>query len=112
MDDSRKRLIDALSTIVDVLLDHSEPAQSAVSGDRYYDATTAPCGRRTFLRAAAAGWFPSFRRGRKVLARRSDVHHWIESQSRAKTVKAPVDRKESAAEIMERHGIVATRRPS
>lgn len=112
MNSQRDRILRVLTDLVDVIFDDQRPAQTAESAPRYYDARTAPCGRRTFLHAAAAGKFPSFREGRKVLARRDDVHQWIESHSRAKAAKAPVDRKETAAEIMERHGIVATRRSS
>lgn len=53
-------------------------------GERYYDARSAPMGRRTFLRLARAGAFPTFRAGRRLLARRADVHAWIEAQEGAR----------------------------
>jgi len=54
----------------------------AAAAEAYYDARTAPCGKRPFLEAAARGDFPSFKTGRKVLARRADVERWIEAQPR------------------------------
>ncbi|KYG01796.1 hypothetical protein BE21_55890 [Sorangium cellulosum] len=48
----------------------------------YYDAKTSPTGPTTFRRAAAAGAFPSFRVGRKLMARRADVDAWIATQAR------------------------------
>lgn len=49
---------------------------------RYYASDTPgnPLGRRAFLDHAKRGSFPSFRPGKKVLALKSDVHAWIESQ--------------------------------
>jgi hypothetical protein len=59
------------------------PTETA-DGGRYYDARTSPLGRRAFLRLAREGAFPTFRAGKKLLARRSDVHAWIEAQEGAR----------------------------
>jgi hypothetical protein len=61
----------------------------AADAARYYDAHTSPLGRRAFLRLAREGAFPTFRAGKKLLARRSDVHVWIEAQAGARA-RAPV----------------------
>lgn len=47
---------------------------------RYYSAADCPIGPRAFLDAVKRGCFPAFRAGKRILARREDVHVWIESQ--------------------------------
>ncbi|WP_437611168.1 hypothetical protein WMF20_05010 [Sorangium sp. So ce834] len=49
----------------------------------FYDAKTSPTGQTTFRRAAAAGAFPSFKVGRKLMARKADVDAWIVTQARS-----------------------------
>jgi hypothetical protein len=79
--------------------------QSAASdSEGYYDAKTSPMGQTGFLRLAREGAFPTFRMGRKLVAKRQDVHAFIESQERRKADttkpqprKAP--RSDSAAAI-------------
>ena len=52
----------------------------------YYTSEDNPLGsKRAFLDAAARGAFPSFKAGRRVLAKREDVHAWIESRERKRT---------------------------
>ncbi|MBI5537887.1 MAG: hypothetical protein HY898_34515 [Deltaproteobacteria bacterium] len=80
-----------------------------VSGDeedaRYYEANSYPLGRRRFYDDAKAGAFPTFSPPgtNRLLARRSDVHAFIEGHART----APADRSEpgSVAEWMKERGI-------
>ena len=44
----------------------------------YYSQDNAPVEPNTFLKAAKRGEFPSFRPGKKLVARVEDVHRWIE----------------------------------
>ena len=53
-------------------------------GPRYYDKDTAPMGPTAFLRLASQGAFPTFKVGKKIHARREDVHAWIEAQEGAR----------------------------
>ena len=54
------------------------PGQGEAS--RYYSADDNPLGgRRAFLDAVKRDAFPAFRAGKRVLARREDVHRWIEA---------------------------------
>ena len=73
-------LINALADAVAARL--AERAANDV-GAAYYSSEDAPCGPRAFLRGARDGGFPSFKRGRRVLARRAAVEAWIEAQPRA-----------------------------
>lgn len=74
-------LLKAFATIARYLADSMREASNEnAAGDTspaYYDARTAPTGPTTFRRAAAAGAFPSFKIGRKLMARRADVDAWI-----------------------------------
>ncbi|WP_437648318.1 hypothetical protein [Sorangium sp. So ce362] len=84
---TRDELSKAFSTIAHYLLDSMrDVANENAAGDTsaaYYDARTSPTGPTTFRRAAAAGAFPSFRVGRKLMARKADVDEWIATQARA-----------------------------
>ena len=61
-------------------------------GSEYYSASENPLGsRRAFLDAAHRGDFPSYKAGRRVLAKRADVHHWIESRPRKHSEPPPDD---------------------
>jgi hypothetical protein len=60
------------------------------TSERYYDARTSPMGRRAFLRLARQKAFPTFKAGKRLVARRADVHAWIEAQEGA---HAPAPRK-------------------
>lgn len=52
----------------------------------YFTSDDNPLGsKRAFLDAAARGAFPSFKAGRRVFAKREDVHAWIESRERKRT---------------------------
>lgn len=56
--------------------------QTQTEVPRYYTANDNPLGKRRFLECAREKFFPTFSvdgRG-KLLARREDVHAWIESQ--------------------------------
>ncbi|MDC0679695.1 hypothetical protein [Sorangium atrum] len=79
-------LLKAFATIARYLADSiREAANENAAGDTspaYYDARSSPTGPTTFRRAAAAGAFPSFRVGRKLMARKADVDAWIATQAR------------------------------
>jgi hypothetical protein len=72
-------------------------------GDIYYSTDNNPLGRRAFRRAAARGDFPAFRVGRKLLARKTDVDAWIQSQPpaprKSRTRKETAPRSLTPAEI-------------
>ncbi|WP_438001093.1 hypothetical protein WMF26_16315 [Sorangium sp. So ce185] len=76
----------AFATIARYLIDSfREVANENAARDtsaEYYDAKTSPTGPTTFRRAAAAGAFPTFKVGRKPMARRADVDSWIATQAR------------------------------
>ncbi|WP_437838545.1 hypothetical protein [Sorangium sp. So ce1153] len=82
----------AFATIARYLADSMrEVANENAAADAspaYYDAKTSPMGPTTFRRAAAAGAFPSFKVGRKVVARKVDVDAWIATQARTPKPKA------------------------
>lgn len=59
-------------------------ASQDADGAGYYDAKSSPMGPTGFLRLAREGAFPTFRMGRKLVAKRADVHAFIESQERRK----------------------------
>ncbi|MDB4932458.1 MAG: hypothetical protein JWM10_4942, partial [Myxococcaceae bacterium] len=94
----------------------------AAPAERYYDARTVPgeVGRRQFLAAAAEGAFPAFRVGNRLVARREDVHRWIEGRP-VEPRPAPRARKgpkarsaETAADdakVLARAGLVPRDRP-
>jgi hypothetical protein len=66
-----------------------EPQQDDAGG--YYDSKSSPTGGKTFLRAAKSGAFPSYRIGRRVLARKVDVDAWIQSRKRAPRIREQAD---------------------
>lgn len=62
--------------------------QTQTDVPRYYTANDNPLGKRRFLECARGNFFPTFSvdgRG-KLLARREDVHAWIESQVKPSTM--------------------------
>jgi hypothetical protein len=78
-------VFDALADlIVDRLADRIA-GRVALDAAAFYTQHTAPVGKRAFLEAARRGEFPSSKRGRTVLAKRSDVEAWIERGRRAPT---------------------------
>jgi hypothetical protein len=83
---TQDELSKAFAIIARYLLDSfREVANENAAGDTspaYYNARTSPTGPTTFRRAAAAGAFPSFRVGRKLMARKADVDAWIATQAR------------------------------
>jgi hypothetical protein len=57
----------------------------------YVDQSCAPIGRREYLRAARGGEFKTWRKGRKVYARRADVVAWVESETHSVGAASPLD---------------------
>ncbi|MRG98550.1 hypothetical protein [Polyangium spumosum] len=57
----------------------------------YYDAKGSPMGKTAFLRLARENAFPTYRAGKKLLAKRADVDAWIQSQkiARPRTPRPP-----------------------
>lgn len=78
-----------------LMLDAAKQRATQDADGGYYDAKSSPMGPTGFLRLARAGAFPAFRMGRKLVARKVDVHAWIESQKRAEQQRraAPQPRK-------------------
>lgn len=70
-------LVDQLAELVAERVAVKVAARTRAAG-RYYTSSDNPLGRRPFLEAARRGDFPSFARGKKVLALRADVDAWIE----------------------------------
>ncbi|WP_437513052.1 hypothetical protein [Sorangium sp. So ce1099] len=81
----------AFATIARYLIDSTRDVANENgardTGTEYYDAKTSPTGPTTFRRAAAAGAFPSFKVGRKLVARKADVDAWIATQTRTPKAK-------------------------
>lgn len=109
MQNVAQRKVSALAALAEMSVDDfaalvaaklREPANDIAGA--YYDSRSAPCGARAFLDGARAGAFPSFQRGRRVLARVADVQGWIEARPRA--VKAPAVDLDDAA-LLEAAGI-------
>ncbi|CAN94223.1 hypothetical protein predicted by Glimmer/Critica [Sorangium cellulosum So ce56] len=83
---SQDELSKAFATIARYLIDSMrEVANENATGDTspaFYDAKSCPMAPTTFRRAAATGAFPSFKIGRKLMARKADVDEWIATQAR------------------------------
>lgn len=74
-------VLDVLADLLaDKLTERIASRQNATS--RYYDTANNPLGKRRFLEAARRGEFPSFKRGKRVLALRTDVEAWIAAGAR------------------------------
>jgi hypothetical protein len=100
-----KHLFEALADLVaDKLAERL--AARALDAAPFYDADTAPVKRRQFLEAARRGDFPSFKRGKRVLARREDVDRWIESGARARPDPAPARDEASDEDLLARSGLL------
>jgi len=79
-------------------------AQRTSAGPAYYTSEDNPLGsRRAFLDAAGRGAFPSFKAGRRVLAKREDVHAWIESRGRKRGAQRDADASDEA--LLARAGV-------
>lgn len=76
----KAEVVAALRTIVEVAA-NAEQQQAPTSISTYYDQHTAPCGANAYKSAAKAGAFRTWRVGKRLLARRTDVDAWIESPS-------------------------------
>ncbi len=76
-----------LDSLLDALAERiAERLSRQTSPVAYFTSEDNPLGsKRAFLDAAARGAFPSFKAGRRVLAKREDVHAWIESRQRKRT---------------------------
>jgi hypothetical protein len=57
----------------------------------YVDQSCAPIGRREYLRAARCGGFKTWKKGRKVYARRADVVAWVEAEPQPVGSTSPLD---------------------
>lgn len=73
-----EQLIEQLADLVIAKLGPKLTAKMS-SPDELIDQKSAPCGREKFLRAARAGEFKSYRHGKSIFARRSEVEAWIEA---------------------------------
>jgi hypothetical protein len=83
MDDQTLQTLGALLDAVADLLAAKVAERLSVPATRYADGKANPLGsRRAFLDAARRGDFPSFKRGREVVARWEDVVAYIESRPR------------------------------
>lgn len=91
-----------LNYFASILRDAAQPP--AASGVAYYTARTSPMSPRAFRRAAAAGAFPTFKVGKKLLARQADVDAWIATQPRRPAVK-PDPAAEDDAEFLRAMGL-------
>lgn len=95
---SQDELSKAFATIARYLIDSMREVanQNAVrdTGAEFYDAKSCPMAPTTFRRAAAAGAFPSFKIGRKLIARKADVDAWIATQART-----PKSKEQSADDV-------------
>lgn len=83
-DDACEALRPFVSLLVSLVREETAKHAKREEGPRYYDKDTAPMGETAFLRLASQGAFPTFKVGKKIHARREDVHAWIEAQEGAK----------------------------
>lgn len=91
------RIVDAIAQGVARQLVEASPRVEA-----FCNARNNPLGSvRAFLNAARRGDFPSFRAGRRVLARRSDVEAWILTRER----NVRPDRPDDDAELLRAAGV-------
>jgi hypothetical protein len=107
------RLID-LDALLNDLADRvaDRLAHRAGPGPVYYSAKDNPLGsRRAFLDAALRGCFPSYKAGRRVLAKREEVHRWIESGDRRREEVAAPGEDISDRELLEQAGVPLRGKP-
>jgi hypothetical protein len=103
----------APSNLLDVLLDvladrlaERLAARAGTSTPRYADAKANPLGSaRAFLDAGRAGRFPTFKRGREVVALWADVERSIESRKRPPRERKPVDPADEDRALLRAAGI-------
>lgn len=93
-----------------LVLDAARNCAANDTGAAYYDAQTSPTGASTFRRAAAKGAFPSFKVGRKLVARRADVHGWMESNARTPKAKAESTAEDEEAKFIRTLRLVEVKR--
>jgi hypothetical protein len=84
-------------------------AEARREGDGFYTARTSPLARRTFLASARAGLFPSFRVGRRIYARRTDVHDFIESRRRPLAAPDVMGESDEIGALLDAAGITRSR---
>lgn len=82
--------VTALVELVVAQVADAVAARLGAVGPVYYDVRSIPpeLGARKFLAAAQAKKFPSFLVGNRVVARRVDVHRWMESEPFVSKAKA------------------------
>lgn len=84
MPDVAEALRPLASLIVTIVREEAAKQAKGDDGARYYDKDSAPMGPTAFLRLASQGAFPTHKAGKKLVARREDVHAWIEAQEGAR----------------------------
>lgn len=102
-----ERLLDVLlDDLAERLADRLAQRQASGAAPRYADAKTNPLGSaRAFLDAARRDAFPSFRRGRNVVALWTDVQGYIESRRRLPRERKPADPTEDDRALLEAAGV-------
>ena len=84
-------LDDLADRVAERIVERVGLGEQASNRSAYYSAKNNPLGsQRAFLDAARRGDFPSYKAGRRVLARCEDVDRWIESRPR-KHSEPPAD---------------------
>ena len=83
---------------------------SGETSDGYYTTKSNPLGSaRAFRDAAHDGRFPSFKLGRLIAAKKTDVHAWIESRTVRLPVAARARPKTADDALLDEFGLQATR---
>jgi hypothetical protein len=84
-----RAFVEPIATVIADAIVERLRVMVAVPPSQFYDAHSSPLPHRTFLNAARAHKFPSFRVGKTVFASREDVDNFIRSHRR--TPKQPTD---------------------
>ena len=80
--------------------------EGTTSRSTYADAKNNPLGSaRAFLDAGRRGDFPTFKRGRQVVALWADVERYIQSKQRARRERTPADSAEDDRALLESAGV-------
>lgn len=95
-----------LDLFVDMVADRVAARLGAAPANDYYDQRSNPLGKRRFLDAARRGAFPSTKRGKLVLARRTDVDAWIAAGHRAPVVHTKPSEDLSDEALLAASGVV------
>lgn len=79
----------------------------------YYTTHDNPLGSgRAFRDAARRGDFPSFKIGREIAAKKSDVRAWLESRTRLPSLRKARPAPSSNVEMLDEFGLRASRKPA